>query len=53
MNDNPFRDLLPGFPGQDLQAWAFNPLHPLAMKVVTATMLATSLAYLLTGLLRG
>lgn len=52
--DNPFRDLLPGLPGLpgcDLQAWAWNPLHPTAMKLVTATMAVTSLAYLVTGLL--
>jgi hypothetical protein len=49
--DNPFRDLLPGLPRLDLHAWAWNPLHPTAVVLVTATMAATSVAYLLCGLL--
>ena len=49
--DNPFGDLLPGLPQHDLQAWAFNPFHPTAIKVVTATIAGTSLIYLLCGLL--
>ncbi len=31
----------------DLRDWAFNPLHPLCIKLVTATMLVTTLAHLL------
>jgi hypothetical protein len=31
----------------DLGDWAFNPLHPLCIKLVTATMLATTLAQVL------
>jgi hypothetical protein len=51
MNHHPFRDLFPGFPGGNLQDWAFNPLHPTCVKLVTATMVATSLAHLLLGML--
>jgi hypothetical protein len=49
--DNPFGDLLPGLPHGDLQSWAFNPFHPTAIKVVTATIAGTSLIYLLCGFL--
>jgi hypothetical protein len=49
--DNPFRDLLPGLPHQDLRSWALDPFHPTAIKVVTATIAGTSLIYLLCGLL--
>jgi hypothetical protein len=51
MND-PFRDFLPDFPGQDRRAWAFNPFHPLPMMVVTGTMLLTALGHLLAGYLQ-
>ncbi len=54
--DNPFGDLLPGLPGPagtDLKAWAWNPLHPTAMTLVTGTMIITALAYLLSGVLAG
>lgn len=46
MNNHPFGDFLPNFPGGSLHEWAFNPLHPTCIKLVTATMVATSLAYL-------
>jgi hypothetical protein len=52
--DNPFGDMfrgMPGLPGMDLQAWAWNPLHPIAVKLVTAAMAITALAYVMTGLL--
>jgi hypothetical protein len=51
MNHHPFRDFLPDFPGNNLRDWAFNPLHPTCIKLVTATMLATSLAQFLLGML--
>jgi hypothetical protein len=49
MNNHSFRDPFSGLPGENLRDWAFNPLHPTCIKLVTATMLATSLAYLLLG----
>jgi hypothetical protein len=38
-------------PHGDLRDWAFNPLHPFCIRIVTATMLATALVHLLLGTL--